>query len=351
MEHSLHKRNLSLDIARIIAAFAVVMTHCSALFVANYEPFTNEFIFGNIFDSISRIGVPLFLMISGALFLDERREITRKGMLCKNVRNMVITIIIWSTIYAVTYHIIFPLPSAENVNIKDLLHSIINGHSRMWYLYMIVGVYLATPFLRKFVYKENAKMVLSFIVISLVAQFLLPAVDRGLQRYFDVDFIGAWLGKLRLTFFDGYITYFLIGWYIVHVGIRKSLVKWMICGFGALSLVFMIVYVHFTGDTGGAYDNIGVPVLLYSVSTFFVLCNVRIKLRASAAQKVTNLSKLTFGVYMIHTIALSVFHRYFPYAKWPVLYIIVCFLTVGCSSFLISYVVSKTPVIKKIIKA
>ena len=63
MESALSKRNFSLDIARIVAILAVVMIHCSANFVSYYQPFSNEFVIGNLFDSVSRIGVPLFLMI------------------------------------------------------------------------------------------------------------------------------------------------------------------------------------------------------------------------------------------------------------------------------------------------
>ena len=80
MEGATIKRNYSLDIARIVAIMAVAMIHCSANFVIHFNLFSTEFILGNIFDAASRVGVPLFLMISGALFLDERKDITLKSM-------------------------------------------------------------------------------------------------------------------------------------------------------------------------------------------------------------------------------------------------------------------------------
>ena len=81
MKEFVPKRNDSLDVIRIAAVFAVVMTHCTAPFVTNFQPDTAEFLWGNLLDSISRAGVPLFLMISGALFLDERRETNRNYLL------------------------------------------------------------------------------------------------------------------------------------------------------------------------------------------------------------------------------------------------------------------------------
>ena len=71
------ERKLYLDLLRVIAIAAVVMIHVSADYVI-YPCNTMDFTIGNIFDSISRLGVPLFLMVSGALILDENREFNCK---------------------------------------------------------------------------------------------------------------------------------------------------------------------------------------------------------------------------------------------------------------------------------
>lgn len=160
-----------LDIARIVAVLAIVMIHCSASFVIYYKKGTSEFIFGNLFDSIARMGVPLFLMISGSLFLDENKEITLKSIIAKNVKSLVIITIVWAIIYSGVYNIIFPLILGGTVSIKNIIVGIVNGHYHMWYLYMIIGLYVITPFLKKFSCKENKKLVLFFIIISFVVHF------------------------------------------------------------------------------------------------------------------------------------------------------------------------------------
>ena len=71
-------RLVYLDILRIVAICAVLMIHIVAPFVTKYESTTLEFILGNIFDSISRLAVPIFLMVSGALVLDENRSFNCK---------------------------------------------------------------------------------------------------------------------------------------------------------------------------------------------------------------------------------------------------------------------------------
>jgi len=89
------ERNSALDITRIIAVLAVIMIHVSSKFVVSYDISSVEFLCGNIFDSISRIGVPLFVMISGALMLDEERNVNIK----QNIKSVVCLLLFWSIVY------------------------------------------------------------------------------------------------------------------------------------------------------------------------------------------------------------------------------------------------------------
>lgn len=351
MDSTLCKRNYPLDIARIVAVLMVVMIHCSTSFVANYQPFTVEFSFGNIFDSISRIGVPLFLMISGSLFLDEHREVTLKNILFKNVKSLAIITILWAIIYSAAYKFIFPLLTGNTISVKSIIGSIINGHYHMWCLYLIIGLYIITPFLKKFVCKENKDMVLFFIIISLCVSFLTPVINAICVLGFDLSFINTWINKFHLNFFGGYIAYFLAGWYIVHIEIKQKWLMYVIYFLSAVSLVAIVLYVHFTGDYTNAYQNISVPVFLYSVGVFLALNNINFNLSEKTAKKLEKLSKLTFGVYIIHVLILDMFIKLFPYSRYGALYIIVSFAVVVFVSFLVSYIVSKIPVLKKIIKA
>lgn len=351
MDCMLYKRNHSLEIARMVATLTVVMIHCSATFVADYKQYTSEFIFGNLFDSISRIGVPLFLMISGSLFLDEHREVTLKSILLKNVKNLAIITIIWAIIYSSVYNVIFPLLMGESINVKTVLGDIVNGHYHMWYLYMIIGLYIITPFLKKFVCKENKGMVLFFIIISFCFQFFTPIINAMCELGLNLSYINIWLSNFHLDFFGGYITYFLVGWYIVHIGIQQKWIKYIIYFLGAAALTFIVLFVHFTGDYSNTYKHIGAPVFVYSVSVFLALNNMNFNFKEKTAKKLTNLSKLTFGVYLIHVLVISVYSKLFPYSRYSALYIVVSFVIVVCSCFLISYVISKIPVLKKIIKA
>lgn len=96
-----------IDILRVIACLSVIIIHSSATYVTkNWGSF--NFWIGNILDSLSRIGVPLFIMISGALLLDEKYICTKKKII-KHIKKMILFFIFWSLVYTVLFKVIWPI--------------------------------------------------------------------------------------------------------------------------------------------------------------------------------------------------------------------------------------------------
>ena len=350
MKELTQKRNYALDVIRLVAILLVVMVHCTATFVTAYKPGMREFAWGTLLNGITRPGVPLFLMISGSLFLDESKEVTIKAILRKKVISLAVITIVWSVVYTMAYNVMVPLLAGKAVDRAMVVNDILNGHGHMWYLYMIMGLYVITPFLKEFVCKENKKMVLLFIGVSFVVQFLTPVVDEICMGYWDRAYLGPWLDKFYLDFFGGFITYYLTGWYMVHVGIQEKSRKYLLYFLGIGSLVFMIMYVQSTTLYKTIYGDISAPVYLYSVSVFQLLNDIKFDFKEKTANILTGLSKLSFGVYIIHVLVLNVFMKVFPYRGHCVPYIFLSFAGVTCASVVSVYIMSKIPLIKKLIK-
>ena len=72
-------RKTSFDVLRILAAFSVVMLHVSSRYIMGNSVESADFYFANFYDSINRFGVPIFVMISGAIFLDKEKKSILKG--------------------------------------------------------------------------------------------------------------------------------------------------------------------------------------------------------------------------------------------------------------------------------
>ena len=146
----MNKRIYAFDMIRIYACLAVVMIHVSAIYV-KMDGQSTAFLVGNVFDSISRCGVPLFLMLSGSLMLNEHKKRTIKQMVSTSIEMSGI-LLLWSTIYAIMYNIVL---KNTKITLIQFIKTILLGHYHMWYLYVMIGIYLITPILRLFVKKEN----------------------------------------------------------------------------------------------------------------------------------------------------------------------------------------------------
>lgn len=343
-------RILSLDLARVIAVLAVIMIHVSGWYVYAYERGSTEFLMGNILDSTSRIGVSLFVMISGALLLNEERELPLRKLFGKNILSIALLFIFWSPFYVVTDSIIDPLLRGNALDVKKIVTSLIEGHYHMWYLYMIIGLYLITPFLRCFVNKANKHLVLLFIGIALVVQFTQPLV-RGLALMFaPAAYINEILGMYHLDFFGGYTTYYLAGWYIVHVGFDKKWQKTALYVIGAICLLATILYVQNTKAYTIAYTEMNLFIFGYSVGAFLLITNLKINADGKAVKLLIALSNLSFGVYIVHPFFQSAFEKLIPYNGIPVVYILGNFAAVSILSFATCYVMAKVPGLKKIVR-
>ena len=95
------ERNISFDLLRIISAFSVVMLHVSGVYITNSPVGSFDFRIANFMNSISRFGVPIFVMISGAIFLAEKKTVTLKKLWCKNIFRMLVVFGVWSFAYYV----------------------------------------------------------------------------------------------------------------------------------------------------------------------------------------------------------------------------------------------------------
>ncbi len=351
-------RIFSYDIIRILATLAVVMIHASSDTVKGAPTGSADFIIANILDSISRIGVPLFVMLSGALMLNESREIPIKKIF-KTAGSFFVLLLIWSVAYAAVYQIVIPILSGNDVSIKNFIYKSIFGHTHLWYLYMLVGLYLLLPILRLFVKKENSNYVLYFILLAMVFKFSVPLASFAFDKVAggfvtSENLISAYADQFYLDVLGEYITYYLIGWYISNVDIKKN-IRLALYILGAAGMITTVLGPQiFSTDTsrplGLFYANSSINVLLYSVGVFlFIFYLFKEKDGGMTSPVITKLSGLTFGTYLIHMMLLTLISKAINIGnlivEMPVEWLI-CVV----ASFGASYVMSKIPIVKKLIK-
>ena len=140
-----NNRIIYLDILRVIACLSVIMRHISIHYSVKDIGSTNFWI-GNFFEGLARIGVPLFVMISGTLMLDNNKQVS-KDILIKHIRKMIIFFVFWSAIYCTVTILEQLLIKHETIDIAQIIMLFIKGYYHLWFIYLIIGLYLIVPLL------------------------------------------------------------------------------------------------------------------------------------------------------------------------------------------------------------
>jgi surface polysaccharide O-acyltransferase-like enzyme len=281
-----------LDAVRWIATIAVITIHVVAPYLYQYRQISNlNWNIYNIIDSLSRFAVPFFVMLSGALLLN--RTITLIDFLKKRFLRILIPFLFWSIIYSV-YHYLNKEQQESNY-IFFFFSSIIDGASyHLWYIYMLIGLYLAIPVLNRWVTNADTNLVLYFILVWFFGLIL---------DFFDLNFHK----DFSLTIFTGYLGYLILGYFIAH---RASKIN---------SSILLVVFIAAVGFTflatlnkpmvngmfnGKYYQYLSVNVVLASASLFMLLKNT-FKASKFYLDKLRFGNKYGFGVYLIHVLVLD----------------------------------------------
>lgn len=333
-------RNSNYDFIRVLASMAVVFGHCSIMNWIAMPANTIDWQITNASISICRFSVQAFLMLSGALMLS--REISIEKIYKKYILRLVIVYIVWSTFYFFT--------SCKYVNIINSIGIIIHGHYHMWYLLTAIGLYACTPIIRKIV--ENRRIEEYTIILLVLLSVFAPGMVEILRTIgFSVDFLSVTLDDLLISSISLYFAYYIIGHYITTYQIknRKVLICIGIIGL-ALSIFGTSFLCNFTGTkTTVLSDEESIGSFLYSIPVFYILISRKPFEKGNTL--VRKISKLTLGIYMIHPFIIDVLLKtgLANTINNPMLFSIICFVTVYTLSLFISWIFSRIPLLKKIV--
>lgn len=350
-------RIIAFDLLRIIAIALVVLLHTVSPIVGNGDSSSMDFIVANIINGISRIGVPMFFMVSGALMLNTTKELSIKTIICKYVKNIVILLVFWSIFYALLYEIIVPLIiTKQTISLNNFLLSIVNGATHLWFLFVLIGLYLITPILRTFVNNKNKKLAIYFIVLASIFCLLPKTIDFILYALgiSTSNIVSEYFAKFSMGFVLDCTIYYVLGWLLVNCEIKKKC-RIVLYILGAISLIYMILSVQLFSSLGNyvgesVYNNLTINVCLYAVAAFVFIWNkCKDKEFERSKNLIISLSNKTFGVYAIHVAALYLIGHFFI-GKNIFIRILVCWGGALVLSFAITYVLSKIPIIKKIVR-
>lgn len=287
-----------LDNARIIAMFAVVVLHTAAGVVVNHPIGSSSWWVGNLYDALVRWCVPVFVMISGALLLDPSKKEDVSEFLRKRLSRILLPLLAWSVFYAF-WAALRAQTGAPRLDFTRLAGVVLSGDAyfHLWFLYMMVGLYLFVPFLRKTIH-TTCRFDLAVLVLLLFAFAGLNAV---------VVYQGFTTSILFTNGFLSYLPYFMLG-HLVRVSVGHGARRrwWSLFGLAVvLTALGCYVVASRQGLFAGLYfyDYLSVTVIPMSVSLF---CLLKFWDKPMGSPGFTRqLSALTLGVYLIHPVFLE----------------------------------------------
>ena len=290
--------------------------------------------------------VPLFVMVTGALLLDPAKSISIKTVYSRYIARILGALLL----FGIIFRFVDMWMNAEGFSVQVILNGLLKiytgtGWSHLWYLYMLIGIYALLPIYRKVSAGCDNKELLYLLGAFAVFTSLLP-----ISGYFGVK------SGFHLQTSAVYLLYFFAGYAIKSgiLDIRKPL-AWLLFVLSVAGVVILwYVRYHFEiAALDSMLSSYASPfVVTWSVSIFALMYRPADSAEPGLATKaVTFFDGTTFGIYLIHMIALRVLLRHMeinPYTSGIIAFIGV-YLVSLVASFVIVTILHLIPEIKKLV--
>ena len=339
-------RNNAYDYLRISASLGVMVLHLAAQKYHSISVYSHEWQVLNFYDSIVQWTVPVFVMISGALFLS--RDISLDKIYMRYIPRLVVSYIFWSLVYSI----------AVGYNFREHKIMWLAGHYHMWYVPMCIGLYIMLPIVRQITLDKHVTYY--YLIISLIFAFILPSVIS-----FTKDFGFQWMKSGILVINDiyndmnmklvmGFTAYFVLGYVLSKIGLSltKRIYIYVLGLFGFLFTILATLFASYQyAKPATYYGQFTVNVLLESIAVFTAFRYMDFK-NDKFNKIATILAKYSFGAYLVHALIIekiaAIFHintlSFDPGLSVPLLGCVV-FVT----SYAISFILNQIPIVNKYI--
>lgn len=363
------KRMFYLDVARVIAIISITLNHAVNRSYQNYSGQMAEYLaipmgstlFKVLITVFSRIGVPLFLMITGVLIMNKKFEDAEdvKHFYKHNLLSLFITAEIWY--FLMYWYLVLCSPNRPPLgemdwlkNIDGLFKTMLFQDQKtmgsMWYMPMILCVYTTLPFI--VMVKERltgAKKRLLYLPVVLV--FIIGMVMPAVNDFFSLlgwERLGSPLGEKYLTTF--YYIYIIAGYWIGKGALSRLKT-------GTVALATAGSFLLCCGYQLWAYAQpanylVGYhfPLLPVCAGFLFELLRRSADVVQKAQKPITYISRISFGIYFVHIVIMTtmveMLDRYAPGLYLPVRLILLEIVSVGLSVAII-WPLSKIKLFKK----
>ena len=315
------KRDYSIDLIRVIACVLVVATHVS---LQVFNEYYHEVDWSRLIEKcFFTDGVPLFFMITGFFIINGR-------VYKKIVKSTLFKVILPSFIYVLFAQIFYMfilnkesfvwcLKNAfVNLNLGGILESVLKADvvpinslcAHLWYIYSYIKIILWVPIIWLLCSEEkNPKLarrmiiifgVLGMLIVDIQKFITLPFGKIALMQYVDRELIYVLLGyelfinRDRIKNNKKLCIGSLLGWILINIIRYKIENHYMVIN-SFYNIVGRDNFLEWRYTVLNVFSGILLFIFLYS----FEIKNEKLN------KIIYNLSKKTFGIYLIHYLLIA----------------------------------------------
>ena len=351
-------RAVYIDLIRTVAMVGVILLHAAGRFTVTSQEMgqmnPSQITCWGVVDTYQSLaaplGVPLFLMLTGALLLQPGKTDSLSVFFKKRWARIGLPSLFWFAAYFAWDFLVQGIPFTAGA----IMQGILNGpYTQMWYMYVLVGLYLLTPILRIFMAHADQTMIKYFLFLWVMGVAILPIFD--LLSPFQLN--------SNVFAMTGYVGFFVLGAYLSTVDMQRSKLSiFIILGIALTAIGTYILAATIGGTEMYFFQQYFSPtVILVAVMMFTLLFTVQPPsveddTNPSKAHKLIQLiSQNTLGIFFIHVMIIeSIQLGYFgftlnqntlnPIIEVPLLTAIVLFVSLA-----IILLLKKIPHLEKLI--
>ena len=329
-----------LDEIRALAILLVLLAHTIQNFPVQVDYLASPTLLSYL--TISRMGVPLFFMLSGALLIG--KDYTLSEFFKKRFTRVLIPAVFW-------YIIMFLSVASANGFNFDLMYIWINDAPFYWFVCAIIGVYLVIPIFSSFAKEYGTSGAGYFILIWLILVVLV-----------NYNVADTYYAKLIFNNVGLYIGFAVLGYYLANVDIKVY----------SLPMVIFSTIVFIASVAFNMYNAYYFTVVVYIQSLSIILqCSALFlilrylskyaKLNPSKALSkfhkfiensfigtlVYTLSICSYTIYLMHGQIVNLLLQYYPIRTFDLVPVV--FILLAVISLAVAVILSKIPVLNKLI--
>ena len=336
-----NKRIYYLDLLRVFAIITIIACHVSGAFKFNYIMHHGNsmlyFYVISFFNHLSQIGVPIFIMISGALLINKKDTLI--SFFKKRFTRVVLPFLFWALIFILLDIFVFNKTISLEL-FSNIIFASPNSHGHiLWFVWMIIVVYCLIFSFNKIIHTLDLEKHLNKIVAILSIIFVI--------------YCCVFTPTDQITYYLSFFGFALLGFCLNEYVFKLNSKTIMIIGFLIVISLYVYYIIYMCYPLSFKQNRFAGTSIFHVLNLIITIC-IFISFKQVTGKYLNkiiySISTNSYGIYFVHYIFLivfshllksfEIFHRN-PIKIIPILTLILLF-----SSWFVIFIMGKIPYLK-----